>query len=156
VGARLLPTPELSHIYGKRRAHIHCFGTSISTLPGRTFPTQDESSKHSNCKDPDYHVYLVHSLFSQAHSSVSMNIVFHYMSFVIHQFHFQCSWYQRCRPVCRYIRTEILKTLRKLGWKVSDKLDLLRHRFSHHLDIDIALPQGEFFSLCCTREQTYR
>jgi hypothetical protein len=43
--------------------------------------SQDESTKHSNCKDPDRHAANVRVLFSDIHSGVSRNIVFHYVPF---------------------------------------------------------------------------
>jgi hypothetical protein len=43
--------------------------------------SQDESTKHSNCEDPNHHAFRVQNLFSIAHSSVSRNIIFHYMPF---------------------------------------------------------------------------
>ena len=43
--------------------------------------SQDESTKHSNCKDPSLQVDRVQGLFTYVHSSVSRNVVFHYMPF---------------------------------------------------------------------------
>jgi hypothetical protein len=43
--------------------------------------SQDESTKHSNCEDPDRHTYRVRFLFSSIHWKVSRNIVFRYIPF---------------------------------------------------------------------------
>jgi hypothetical protein len=43
--------------------------------------SQDESIEHPSCEEPNHHVNRIHNLFSNIHSRVSRNIVFHSMSF---------------------------------------------------------------------------
>jgi hypothetical protein len=43
--------------------------------------SQDESTKHSNCENPNRHAHCVQDLFSDIHLGVSRNIVFHYIPF---------------------------------------------------------------------------
>ncbi|KAJ2916271.1 hypothetical protein MD484_g4157, partial [Candolleomyces efflorescens] len=74
--------------------------------------SQDVFSKQRMCGDPSQHTCNVDYLFCIIHTN--------------------CVWYQRCRPACRYIRMELIKELKKLGWKTPGSLRLLGHRFRHY------------------------
>ncbi|KAJ2916239.1 hypothetical protein MD484_g4173, partial [Candolleomyces efflorescens] len=77
--------------------------------------SQDEFRMHPSCMDPDRHTLVVRKLFSVIHSSCD----------------------GKCDPVCKYVRTEMLKELQRLSWKTPrQKTKWDRFQISKALDYD--------------------